>query len=292
MQVDKNVLAGVFLSAVEATRVVMDIYNTDFDIVTKSDGTPITLADTSANETITKALRATGIGFISEETPVESFEIRKTYDYIWLVDPIDGTREFTHRNGEFTVNIALIYKGEPIFGIVTAPALGVAWMGLKGEGAWRADNLQAMYHLAPLTQWEEIMGYFKPMGVKDSFEKPVIAASRSHLTQNTLDMIKCIFGEKQNYTMLSKGSSIKFCMVAEGSANYYVRADAINEWDTAAGHAVLLAAGGTLLTWPELKVQLYNKEDLINDGFIACADVNSFRALLSKSSPEHGIGKD
>lgn len=289
MQLDKNVLTGVFHSAVEASRAVMEIYNTDFEIVAKTDGTPITLADITANEIITAALKATGIGFISEETPVESYQIRETYDYIWLVDPIDGTREFTHRNGEFTVNIALIHKGEPVFGIVTAPALGVAWMGLKGEGAWKADDLPAMYAISPLTHWEELMGYFHPIGVNDSFPQPVIAASRSHLSQNTLDMIENIFGEKHNYTMLSKGSSLKFCMIAEGSANYYVRADAINEWDTAAGHAVLLAAGGTLLTWPALQTQYYNKELLLNDGFIACADVDSFRALFSKSSPEHRI---
>ncbi len=270
-------------AAIEAGKAVMEVYNTNFNIQTKADGSPITLADQRANQIICDALGQTGIGIISEESANEEYPKRKDKTLMWLVDPVDGTKEFTHRNGEFSINIALIENQQPVFGIVTAPALNQGWFGWLNKGAWKIEALDQFERMLPSANLTDIMQYSTEISSAAPPETPVLAVSRSHLTENTIAMMHQIFGEENNYDMQRKGSSLKFCMIAEGKAHFYLRADSINEWDTAAGHAVLLAAGGGVMTWPGAKELRYNKEKLIIEGFVAfpkSTDLNWFKGKL------------
>ncbi len=256
-------------AAIEAGKAVMDVYSGSFGARQKTDGSPITLADERANDIIMQALERTGIPAISEESPKEEYEKRRSHEYLWIIDPVDGTREFVDRNGEFTINIALIFKQKPLFGIVSAPALDTFYIGWKDTGAYKCDHLNDFITACPNPDMESIHTYFQPIGTKSNIENPALAVSRSHLTPGTRNMIDTLFSKTIN--ILSKGSSLKFCLLAEGAAQYYVRADSINEWDTAAGHALLIAAGGIILSWPHGRQLLYNKENLVHPGFIAMA---------------------
>lgn len=269
-------------AAIEASKAVMDVYHTDFGVELKNDGSPITLADQRANDIICTALNKTGFYVISEEKPNDSYPKRKNDSYVWLVDPVDGTKEFTHRNGEFTVNIALIYNQEPVFGIVIAPAINQGWIGWLHKGAFKIHQLDTLIDKLPQLTMEDVKNYSSPIQPLTGNAKPTIALSLSHLTQNTMSMLQTLFGDDSNYNKIRKGSSLKFCLVAEGLADFYIRADEINEWDTAAGHAVLLSAGGSLLTWPNRKKLSYNKENLINQGFIAISATADSKGLNGK----------
>jgi 3'(2'), 5'-bisphosphate nucleotidase len=268
-------------AAIEASKAVMDVYHTDFGIELKNDGSPITLADQQANDIICAALNRTGIYVISEEK-LNSFHERKDSSFVWLVDPVDGTKEFTQRNGEFTVNIGLIYNQQPVFGIVTAPAINQGWIGWLHKGAFKIHQLDSLIEKLPHLTMDDVMNYCSPIQPLPNNDKPTIALSLSHLTNNTISMLQTLFGDVVNYNKMRKGSSLKFCLVAEGVADFHIRADEINEWDTAAGHAVLLAAGGTLITWPEAKQLHYNKENLINEGFIAISATADSKGLQHK----------
>jgi 3'(2'), 5'-bisphosphate nucleotidase len=267
-------------AAIEASKAVMEVYHTDFGVEHKKDGSTITLADQRANDIICNALNTTGYYVISEEKINDPKRTKD--DFVWLVDPVDGTKEFTHRNGEFTVNIALIYNQEPVFGIVTAPALNQGWIGWLNKGAFKIHQLDTLIDKLPTLNLEDVMNYCSPIRPLPRNVKPIIALSLSHLTQNTLSMLQTLFGDDSNYNIKRKGSSLKFCLVAEGLADYYIRADEINEWDTAAGHAVLLAAGGSLLTWPKKMKLRYNKEILINEGFVAISATADLERLNGK----------
>jgi 3'(2'), 5'-bisphosphate nucleotidase len=259
-------------AALEAGKAVMTIYASDFVTELKNDGSPITKADKLANEIICDALKTSGYPIISEESPKDSFNYRKEKDFVWLVDPVDGTREFTKRNNEFTVNIALVHNGLPVFGIVTAPALNQAWVGWSWQGAWKIESLNSIENLAPFTGIHSFLAHCKPIKTRKRPSRPIVALSLSHLSQNTIAMMKYLLGSTEDYEILQKGSSLKFCMVAEGSADFYLRADSINEWDTAAGQAVLEAAGGKIITWPDGNILRYNSDYLINPGFIVYGD--------------------
>jgi 3'(2'), 5'-bisphosphate nucleotidase len=278
---DQNYLTAI-KAALKAGEAVMEVYAQDFETELKADGSPVTLADRRSNDIICSSLATTGISIISEESPHEDYLNRHHMDFIWLVDPVDGTKEFTHRNGEFTVNIALIYQQQPVFGIVTAPAINQGWIGWVGKGAFKTHTLRELAAICDEMSLQEILDHFEPITVKPSGKEPVIAVSRSHLTQSTGKMIRTIFGESANYITLAKGSSLKFCLLAEGKAHYYLRADEINEWDIAAGHALLLAAGGAILSWPMGGILQYNSPKLLNPGFIAFSNPEEEDLLRSK----------
>jgi len=276
-------------AAFEASKAIMQIYQNNFETEFKQDGSPITIADRTSNEIIINNLQPTGFGFISEESPLEIPSVRKQHEYTWIIDPIDGTKEFIHRNGEFTVNIALVQNHRLRFGVVTAPALNTAWFGWEGYGAFKIDNMDVLNLESTHKTISDIINASVPIRVRPVGNDPVFAVSRSHLTQNTLQMIQTIFGNFEDLKTLQVGSSLKFCMVAEGKADYYLRADAINEWDTGAGHAVLIAAGGRLLAWPQNFPILYNKDLLINPGFVAIADNQSINGILAKFPSKEGV---
>ena len=232
--------------------VILDVYATDFDVSHKDDASPVTEADERAEALILPALRdlLPGIPAIGEEAVSQGLEETVIGRTFWLVDPIDGTKEFLRRSGEFTVNIALIEEGVPAMGVVTAPAI---------DRAFRACG-------AGTAELREKDGKWKPIAVRDiPDEGAIVVSSRSHGDERKLEALiqdMKIQGHK------TAGSSLKFCLVAEGEADIYPRYGPTSEWDTAAGHAVLLGAGGNvrLLDGPELP---YGKTGWRNPEFIA-----------------------
>ena len=232
---------------------ILTIYRQPFAVEYKQDESPLTAADQGAHEVIVQALaRLTpDIPVLSEESDAETMQARLGWSRYWLVDPLDGTKEFVSRNGEFTVNIALIDHGRPVWGLVYAPVLDKLWYGGKGIGAWRvADGT----HKAIQTRPHEAGQAWRVVG------------SRNHLSQATLDYLAPL-GEVE---LVSMGSSLKFCIIAEGGAELYPRLAPTCEWDTAAAQAVLEGAGGSV-TQLDGSALAYNKPDILNPWFVARA---------------------
>ena len=250
-----SILPDVIKVADEASQRVLHIYQSDFKINYKDDSSPITAADIASHEIIEKGLRriSRDIPVLSEEGADIPWEERRHWRRFWLVDPIDGTKEFTQRTGEFTVNIALIEDGEPVLGVVTVPALKEAYWGIKGEGAHRRDR----------------SGRVQSIRVVESRQSVRVVASKNHLNDETRSFIENL-GEHE---FLQAGSSLKFCRIAEGRADIYPRLGPTSEWDTAAAHAVLVAAGGKVETLDGTPLR-YGKENLQNPHFIAKGEWN------------------
>jgi 3'(2'), 5'-bisphosphate nucleotidase len=237
---------------------IMKIYATDFSVERKSDNSPLTEADRKSNAVILEALKKdySGIPYISEETKQTPYSERKNWTKFWLIDPIDGTKEFIKKNGEFTVNIALIEDGVPVIGVVHAPALDKTYYGLEGQGsfAWNATS----------KSFEQI----RNTGHYQQKSKVVVVASRSHLTDETLVFVEKLKSQGKEVEFISSGSSLKFCLVAEGKADVYPRFGPTMEWDTGAAHAVALYAGKNVINVETGLPLIYNKENLLNPYFI------------------------
>jgi len=237
-------------ASLAAGKAILEIYNSaDFGVEMKGDNSPLTKADQAAHQVIVKFLEPTGLPILSEEGRNIPYEERKNWEYFWMVDPLDGTKEFIKKNGEFTVNIALIHKGKPILGVVYAPVLEWLYWGNEEEGAWKQEGEGEPVKLE------------KPA----SSEVKTIVASRSHLSPETQEFIDKYPGVE----VISMGSSLKFMLVAENKAQIYPRFAPTMEWDTAAAHGVILAMGGVVLQVPMLTPLLYNKNNLLNQWFIA-----------------------
>lgn len=233
----------------------MEIYGRSTEVELKKDKSPLTAADRASHRIIEEGLLALrpDLPVLSEEGRDIPYSQRKGWNAFWLVDPLDGTKEFIRRNGEFTVNIALIEKGSPVFGLVYSPALEKLYWGMKGRGAWLADG----------------DGEPKAIGVrrKDPDSGLTVVMSRSHPSPELDAYLKTIKVSE----VVSIGSSLKFCLVAEGEADLYPRFGPTMEWDTAAGQAVLEAAGGYVLNRQTGERLSYNKESLLNPFFLAGA---------------------
>lgn len=249
-------------ASLEAGKAIMDIYGgEDLGVEYKEDASPLTRADRAAHHVIMRHLEPTGIPVLSEEGKHMPFEDRSEWDELWIVDPVDGTKEFIKRNGEFTVNIALVRQGRVAGGVVFAPVLGHVYVGVVGEGAWRLEvSTGADVEVA----WNDRMAL--PMNI---VQRPfTVVASRSHMspeTQAYVEEAKSIHGE---VNLISKGSSLKLCMVAEGTADAYPRFAPTMEWDTAAGQAVCEAAGCDVIDQNTGEPMRYNREDLLNAWFL------------------------
>lgn len=238
--------------------IIMAIYSQPFTVEYKGDESPLTAADKGAHEVIVQALAGLtpDIPVLSEESGPEVMGLRHGWFRYWLVDPLDGTKEFVSRNGEFTVNIALIEDGKPLWGLVYAPVLDRLWYGGKGMGAWRvADGKREAIQTLPHQEgspWR-------------------VVGSRNHLSRETLDYL-ARFGdiERGEIELVSMGSSLKFCIIAEGGAELYPRLAPTCEWDTAAAQAVLEGAGGSV-TRLDGSPLAYNKPDILNPWFVARA---------------------
>ena len=250
-------------AAIAAGRAIMEIYESDsFEVEYKEDESPLTLADKTANEIISEFLIPTKIPIISEESQQLPYEKRKDWESCWIVDPLDGTKEFIKRNGEFTVNIALTIKGRPEIGVIYAPALNVLYFGVVSMASAYKTSLPHNNLLENVENAERIY----PAGLGEYIK---VVGSRSHMNDETLSYIKELeekYGKEVE--IVSKGSSLKFCLVAEGSAHIYPRYAPTMEWDTAAGQAICEAVGLKCLFRETRQPMTYNRVDLLNPHFL------------------------
>jgi 3'(2'), 5'-bisphosphate nucleotidase len=272
--------------ALEAGKAIMEIYKKDFDVEYKQDESPLTEADRVAHRIISEGLahlKSTGSEFpiLSEEGKEILYEERKSWRTYWCVDPIDGTKEFIKKNGEFTVNIALIHDGEPVLGVVYAPAIEEMYWAKKGKGAYKGRVPSSEFCVQNI----EKLPVTSDMQNGSDFR---IVASKSHLNEETKRFVEEITRNTQHVTRISKGSSLKLLMIAEGSADLYPRLAPTMEWDTAAADAIVREAGKKVCIWQnsstlkspefphgisdllakELPLLEYNKADLLNPFFI------------------------
>ena len=266
----ENLLCIALQASLRAGEAILGIPATREEVQWKEDHSPLTLADLTSQKTILEILSrgpAPALPVLSEEGSKVSFDERKAWEDYWLVDPLDGTREFIRQSAEYSVNIALIEKGRPVLGVIVAPALGLAYFAAEGWGSFR----RAVQFPAPPIAFQQPTEGAQRLRVKESWaegEKLKVLASRSHLSAETKDCIGKL-QEKRPVELVSAGSSLKFCRVAEGAADLYPRFSPTMEWDTAAGQAILESAGGEVLEYPSQKPLAYNKENLTNPWFIA-----------------------
>ncbi len=275
-----QLLAIAFRAGSEASEAIMKVYRTPFGYDDKADGSPITIADRRSNNIITQALEKTGIAVISEENRIAGYEERRHWEYFWLVDPLDGTKEFISRNGEFCINIALMHRNQPLLGLIVAPTSDMAWWGVAGQRAFRINALT----LSGEMNADLVLQHSTPLPHKPEENNIAVAVSRSHLEPQTLDLIDQIKKKRGNVTLNEKGSALKFCDLIEGRSDLYARYSPTWEWDTAAGHALLLAHGGALFHISSHTALQYNKTELTNPGFIAFARARESARYLSELS--------
>lgn len=244
-------------AALRAGNAILEIYAREFSVEEKEDRSPLTEADKRAHEILVEALgkHTPDIPIISEEAKTLPYGERKDWPVLWMIDPLDGTKEFIKKNGEFTVNIALVENGTPIGGFVYQPTERKLYFTEPGKGSQRQ------------TDGGEAVEISNPVHYKDKDSIRVVA-SRSHLSPAVEKFVEDLRGEGKDVDFLSAGSSLKLCLVAEGSADVYPRLAPTMEWDTAAAHAVVAAAGRRVLNWETREPLQYNKEDLLNPWFV------------------------
>lgn len=256
MELNQDLIDAVCQIAVEAGQRTLPIYHSDFDVQTKDDDSPLTQADLAAHRAITTGLNeiTPDVPQLSEEGAEIPYETRADWAEYWLIDPLDGTKEFINKNDQFTINIALIRDRRPVFGVVYSPVMQTLWFGSTEFGAFRRVGETATA---------------EPISVAPAHSaKPRVLVSRSHRGEK----IDQLLNRMPDFEPVSMGSSLKFCVIAEGTADFYPRLGPTSEWDTAAGHAVLNAAGG-LVTDIRGRPLRYNETDsLLNDWFIAFGD--------------------
>lgn len=254
-------------AALRAGEEILSIYDdpaSDFQIEKKADNSPLTIADRKAHEAIARILADTPFPLLSEEGKHLPYSERREWETLWIVDPLDGTKEFIKRNGEFTVNIALVRHAVPVMGVIYLPVKKELYIGVEGQGA---------YKLCGITErggksWEELTAKAVRMPEAKGHDRFVVVASRSHLTPETEAYIDEVKRTHADVELVSSGSSIKICLVAEGKADVYPRFAPTMEWDTAAGHAIARAAGMEVYQAGKEEPLRYNKEELLNPWFI------------------------
>ncbi len=275
MNYNKLLSISVYAS-LKAGDAILDIYDSDFSIETKADNSPLTRADQKSHDIICDMLDELGFPILSEEGKETDYAVRRNWERLWIVDPLDGTKEFIKRNGEFTINIALVESGKPVLGVIFIPVKQLLYFALKGLGAFKLSDSIVIEELKKWPYPEDKDGLFKKI-VEHSVRLPVsqsgdgtcvIIGSRSHGTEEVEAFVK----EKQrtydSVDFISAGSSLKFCLVAEGKADIYPRFGPTMEWDTAAGQAIAENAGARIFDKHTGLPLQYNKENLLNPHFI------------------------
>jgi len=283
-------LLNALLASKEAGLAILDVYEQDFDVSYKEDQSPLTLADQRSHDIIVDHLTdpsGKSLPILSEEGKGIPFEERRAWEYFWLIDPLDGTKEFIKRNGEFTVNIALIYQHRPVLGVIFAPVNNVFYFASEGFGSYRLKNGNAFKLLDGeaseierdcvlkeiLKQSDRLPYYDTP---SDTHDSPfVIVGSRSHPSKEFEAFVKTMRKQHAKVEVVSSGSSLKLCLVAEGRANIYPRLGPTMEWDTAAGQAIVEQANGSVLNYETGEPLQYNKKNLLNSWFIVKTQRNS-----------------
>lgn len=261
---EKELLKTAIAAAISGSDAILEIYGREFEVEYKEDKSPLTLADRNAHDAICKALKKTDLPILSEEGKHIPYDVRKDWKGFWLVDPLDGTKEFIKRNGEFTVNIALIVNQKAIIGVVMVPVSGLLYFASRSAGAFKTvykgkEDLS----LGKLMKDAQLM----PLpGIPQSFK---VVGSRSHLSDETTEFIQNLRKTRPDLDFISIGSSLKLCLVAEGKAQVYPRFGPTMEWDTAAGQAIVEISGGKVVKAGSGEEVLYNKPDLLNPWFVA-----------------------
>jgi len=263
----KSLIDPVVTLAIDAGRKILEVYSSDFEVQSKDDDSPLTQADLASHHCIVAGLEALTpeIPIISEESELPDFAERSQWDRYWIIDPLDGTKEFVNRNGEFTVNIALIDHQKPVFGVVHVPVQDKTYWGCEGLGAKR----------------QNADGSIESIQISTSSSVPVrVVGSRSHRS-SSLDTYLEKLG---NHDMIPMGSSLKFCVIAEGGADLYPRLGLTSEWDTAAAQAVVEQAGGSVVTLDGKPMKYNTKDDILNPYFFVIGAANKdWLALLPDS---------
>ncbi len=253
MEPDTRTLLGELRElAAAAGKAVMTVYGGEFGVELKDDHSPLTEADRASHRIISEGLAGLtpSLPLLSEESPPEELEGRRTWERFWLVDPLDGTKEFVKRNGEFTVNIALIERNRAVMGVVLAPALDIEYAGVLGSGAWRRDAEHPSV----------------PIRVSADHSRPLrVVSSRSHPSGELAAYLERL----GSHELKPMGSSLKICLVADGQADVYPRLGPTSEWDTAAAQAILESAGGGMIDLAGQPLRYNSKEDLLNPHFLA-----------------------
>ena len=250
-------------AAIEAGKKILEVYKNDFEVETKTDNSPLTEADKKSHQIIKEMLAPLSIDMLSEEGKQMPYDERKEWKKFWLIDPLDGTKEFIKRNGEFTVNIALVEDGVPIAGVVFVPVTGKMYYGDKAEGSFTFT-----FNAADKKSLDEYITDAEKLPDASAPAVYTVVASRSHNTPETENFIEERRKQYGEVDCISSGSSIKLCLVAEGKANVYPRLAPTMEWDTAAGHAVAKFAGCNVYDYNTGKELAYNKENLLNPWFV------------------------
>jgi len=245
-------------ASIVAGKEILEVYDSDFSVEHKDDKSPLTLADKNAHVVISEHLKETGLPILSEEGKEIPYSERKNWEYFWMVDPLDGTKEFVKRNGEFTVNIALIHNGDPVMGVIYVPVTDTLYFGAKDIGAYRITK--------PDLSDVFLGGDKLPFNINRT--NYTVVASRSHMSEETQEFVEQLKQEHGKVEIASMGSSLKICMVAEGSADIYPRFAPTMEWDVAAGQAIAQAVGKQVFNHNSGDKMKYNKENLLNDWFI------------------------
>ena len=268
---DKLILTTI-LAAKRAGLAILDVYDSDFAVEQKEDKSPLTLADKKSNEIIENVLEQTvtvnnsTVPILSEEGKEISYEDRKNWEYFWLVDPLDGTKEFVKRNGEFTVNIALIHKQKPVLGIIYIPVKDVFYFAAKDFGTYKLENSEILTDDLSIKQ---LMDKSQKLPLdNDSKTSITVIGSRSHTSEEFSEFVERLNEKYENVEFISSGSSLKLCLVAEGKADFYPRFGPTMEWDTAAGQAIVEQAEGTVIDTQTNEPLSYNKSNLLNPFFI------------------------
>ena len=251
-------------ASLEAGKVIMQVYNSLFDVEMKDDNSPLTEADKRANDIINSYLEKTEFPIISEENKQTDYAIRQKWNTCWVVDPVDGTKEFVKRNGEFTVNIALITNGKPELGVIYVPVTkDLYFADVKTNQGFKAKLIT---HDTPIEEVIKIAMSLQPNTKNSNLVR--VVGSRSHMSQETIDYIDNLKNEGKEVEIVSKGSSLKFCLIAEGNADVYPRFAPTMEWDTAAGQAICNAVNIDVISNQTDEPLLYNKENLLNPWFL------------------------
>ena len=271
----KQLLLTSIRASIEAGEAILEVYESDFAVEEKDDKSPLTLADKRSHEIIVKHLSRFDIPILSEEGRDIPYPQRKPWDTLWVVDPLDGTKEFIKRNGEFTVNIALVKAGKPILGVIFIPVTNTLFFAAEDIGSYRVDL--GPIQIADKGRTDDIVDGLAAKATKlpdaASTHRPyTIVGSRSHSTPELEAFVAEKRKEHDDLQYISSGSSLKICLVAEGKADIYPRLAPTMEWDTAAGQAIAENAGAKVLQHDTDKPLRYNRENLLNPWFIVSRD--------------------
>ncbi len=270
IQYDKLILTTI-RAAKRAGEAILEVYGSDFAVEQKDDKSPLTLADKKSHEIIMNVLQQTitvnnsTVPILSEEGRETPYDERKEWEYFWLVDPLDGTKEFVKRNGEFTVNIALIHKHKPVLGIIYIPVKDVFYFAAIGTGAYKLENSAI---LANNLSIKNLIANSQRLPINNSKASFTVIGSRSHTSEEFSKFVIRLKEKYENVEFLSSGSSLKLCLVAEGKADIYPRFGPTMEWDTAAGQAIAEQAKCTVIDTETDGPLNYNKKSLLNPFFI------------------------